>query len=224
MTALDTRPQPPGVAEARERAAEEAGAPPQRWKWTGDDLIRMGETGLLPPEGKFELLDGEIYQLMPPKPLHASIVDWIGELLETVARTRGAHVREEKPIRLSAEFQPEPDLALVRGRPRDYRDRFPGPEDVLLVVEVADTSLQHDRERKVPVYAEAGIPECWIVNLQEQQVEVYREPAGAEYQQAQIYRSGQAVEPLALPETSIAVADLLGETEASESTGASPEE
>jgi Uma2 family endonuclease len=220
MTVLETTSPPPEVSETHSPSPASPDGRPRRWKWTGDDLIRMGEAGLLPPEGRFELLAGEIFQLMPPGPLHAFIVDLIGGILEALARLHGAHAREEKPIRLNPEYDPQPDVAMVRGPERDYRERFPGPEDVLLIVEVADSSLEHDRELKLPAYADAGIPECWLVNLPEQQVEVYREPAGAEYRMRRIYRSGETVEPLAAPGAALAVADLLGEVEPAAAAGA----
>jgi len=187
------------------------GAPPRRWRWTGDDLIRLGEAGLLPPEGRFELLNGEIYALMPPGPLHAFVADLIGDLLRGPAGVAGAHVRGQNPIRLNADYDPQPDVAVVRGRRQGYRDRFPGPEDVLLVVEVADSSLEHDRRLKLPAYAAGGIQECWLVNLPEQQVEVYRDPAGGEYRLRRLYRSGEAIEPLLAPGAALPVCDLLGE-------------
>src|SRR5437868_15225814 len=87
-----------------------AGEAPRRWKWTGDDLIRMGEAGLLPPEGRFELLDGEVYELMPPSPLHAAVVGLIGGLLDPIVRARSAYARESKPIRLNDECDPQPDV------------------------------------------------------------------------------------------------------------------
>lgn len=182
----------------------------------------MGEVGLLPPEGRFELLDGEIFELMPPGPLHAFIVELIAALLELVARPCGAYAREEKPIRLSSEYDPQPDVAVVRGQARDYRKRFPGPEDVLLAVEVADSSLEHDRKLKLPAYAAAGIVECWLVNLPEERVEVYREPAGGEYRTCRIYRSGETVEPLCAPGAPIAVSELLGEDQPADPTSSAP--
>lgn len=188
---------------------------PRQWKWTGDDLIRMGEAGLLPPEGRFELLDGEIYQLMPPGTLHTFIVNLIQGLLQVV-RAHGAFIQVQNPIRLSENYDPQPDIAVVRGREYDYRDRFPGPEDVLLVIEVCDSSVEHDRVRKVPAYAGAGIRECWLVNLPEQRVEVYHEPIAGEYRALRLYRSGETMSPLAFPEITLSAADLLGE-EGSES-------
>jgi Uma2 family endonuclease len=219
MTVLDPVSSPQVRLETQQPPSGIPGEPPQRWKWTGDDLIRMGEAGLLPPEARFELLGGEIYQLMAPGPLHAFLVDLIGSLLERLAGAYGFHVREEKPIRLNEEYDPQPDVAVVRGRGRDYRDRFPGPDDVLLVIEVADSSLQHDRELKLPAYAAAGIPECWLVNLPEQQVEVYQEPAGPEYRLRRLYRSGEVVEPSAMPGAALAASELLGEPEPAEVAG-----
>lgn len=204
-TVLEARPVRPS-----ERAVP--GAPPRLWKWTGNDLIRIGEAGLLPPEGRFELLDGEIYQLMPPGPFHACIVDLTGDHLEALARRLGAHVREEKPIRLTAFYDPQPDVAIVRGKPTDYLHRFPGPEDVLLAIEVADSSLQHDRDRKLPAYAAAGIPECWVVNLQELQVEVFRDPSEGGYRSRQVYRSGDTLSLAAVPDIRLEVSSLLGES------------
>src|SRR4051794_18934896 len=107
MTVLQS---PPPRSHASGAPAPAPGAPPRRWKWTGDDLIRMGEVGLLPPEGRFELLDGEVYELMPPGTLHAFIVELIRDLLELIAQTCGAYAREEKPIRLSSTYDPQPDV------------------------------------------------------------------------------------------------------------------
>jgi Uma2 family endonuclease len=190
--------------------AELPGQPPRRWKWRGDDLIRLGEAGLLPPDARFELLGGEIYELMPPGPMHAYLVELIDRLMETLAQGSGGHARAQNPIRLTPEYDPQPDVAVVRGREVDYRDRFPGPADVLLVVEVSDTSLDHDRLLKLPAYAAAGIPECWLINVSEAQVEVYREPDVSGYRQRRHYRSGETVEPLFAPGAALGVADLLG--------------
>lgn len=213
MTVLAPRPSPV-IPDHPAVEGDPQSTPASRWKWTGDDLIRMGEAGLLPAEGRFELLNGEIYQLMPPGPRHAVLVGWIRDTLATLARLRAGHAREEKPIRLNAHYDPQPDVVIVRGHGRDYLARFPEPEDVWLVVEVCDSSLEHDLTLKVPAYAEAGIEECWLVNVPEQQVEVYREPSAEGYRLRRICRSGEAIEPLAFPGSSVAVSDLLGNPEA----------
>jgi len=183
-----------------------------RWKWTGDDLRRMAELGVLPQDQKFELIDGEIIQLMAPSPLHAAIVVVIGELLAKVFAGAGFHVRQEKPLRLDPHYEPLPDLAVAKGRPMDYRDRFPGPADVVLVIEVAQTSVEHDRSEKLGIYAAAGIGEYWIANLREMQVEVYREPRGTEYLWRRIYPLGESLSPLSAPAASFQVSALLGQT------------
>jgi Uma2 family endonuclease len=213
MAATETISLPAAPSQRPRQRPDLSGEAPRRWKWTSDDLIRMGEAGLLPREGRFELLDGDVYELMPPNPLHAFIVGLIRTLLHPVVSCRGAHIREEKPLRLRDGYDPQPDVAVVRGREHDYRDRFPGPGDVLLVIEVAETSLEHDRTMKLPAYAEAGIPECWIVNLPEKAIEVYRDPEGGAYRVGRIARSGETVEPLCAPESALSVAELLGEAQ-----------
>jgi Uma2 family endonuclease len=185
------------------------GVAPRRWRWTGDDLIRMGELGLLPPEGRFELLDGEIYEVMPPGPYHSATTDVLGDLLDSVFKDHGAFAREEKPIRLNEHYNPEPDVAVVRGRHGDYRERFPRSDEVLLVVEIAHSSLEYDRLLKLPGYAGAGIPECWIVNVPELQVEVHSEPEGGKYRSVTIYRPGDSVPIPGVPDAALPVAYFL---------------
>src|SRR2546423_737204 len=116
MTVLEGVPPPPELEETPSPRPTASGAAPRRWKWTGDDLIRMGEAGLLPHDGRFELLDGEIFELPLPTPLHACMVGWIDDLLETIARAHAAHARQSKPIRQSLHYDPQPDVAVVRGR------------------------------------------------------------------------------------------------------------
>jgi Uma2 family endonuclease len=191
-------------------AAEAPTGVPTRWKWTGDDLIRMGEVGLLPAEGRFELLDGEVFYVSPPGPFHSSRVDRIGRLLDRLCDSRLAHARQEKPIRLDAYFDPQPDVAVVRGPEETYEERYPGPDEVLLLVEVAESSLEQDRTVKLTAYAEAGIREYWIVNLPEKRLEVYRDPVEGEYRTHLLFRAGDEVTPLHLPNAVVAVAALLG--------------
>jgi Uma2 family endonuclease len=193
-----------------EAPAAAVSALPTRWKWTGDDLIRMGEVGLLPPEGRYELLDGEVFKVSPPGPPHASQVDGIGSLLDRLCDAQIAHARQEKPIRLSPYFAPQPDVAVVRGPRGTYEERFPEPEEVLLLVEVAESSLEQDRTVKLTAYAEAAIPEYWILNLPEQKLEVYRDPIGGEYRTHLPFRAGDEVMPLHLADAKIPVTQLLG--------------
>jgi Uma2 family endonuclease len=192
-----------------------ADSPPRRWMWTGDDLIRMGEAGILPANERFELLDGEVYSVSPPGPPHASRVDTIGWHLGRLCDGETTHPRCQNPIRLTPHFDPQPDVAIVRGRLGTYDDRFPGPEEVLLVVEVSDSSLEQDRTIKLPAYAAAGIPESWIVNLRERKLEVYRDPVDGEYRTHLLFRSGDEVTPLFAAGASVLVAPLLGKSSGS---------
>lgn len=137
---------------------------PRRWKWSGDDLLKLARLGVLPPDQRLELLDGEILEAMPTGPLHTVIVALIAEMLRALPGQL-FHVREEKPVRLDPYSEPLSDVALVRGRLLDYAERLPVAADVLLPVEVADSSPEFDREGKLAAYASAGIPEYWIANL-----------------------------------------------------------
>jgi Uma2 family endonuclease len=205
---------------AAEVQAPEAAEPPsglsdpviRRWTWTGDDLIRMGELGILPPEERFELLNGEVYVVPPPGPPHSSCVDRIGRLLDRLCDQETAHARQGKPIRLSGYLDPQPDVAVVRGPAGTYDERFPAPEDVLLVVEVSDSSLEQDRTIKLAAYAEAAIPEYWVVNRPDRSLEVYRDPVDGEYRTHLLFRSGDEVTPLLLPDAAVAVTALLGKS------------
>jgi Uma2 family endonuclease len=183
----------------------------RRVKWTGDDLVRLTELGVLSPDKKFELMDGEIIELMPAGPAHIMAVGVIAEVLEGEFPRSAFHVRQEKPVRLGVHYDPLPDLAVVKGHWRDYPARLPGPSDVVLVVEVADTSVERDRSEKLAAYSAAGIPEYWLANLRDGQVEVHREPREGEYLWRRVYRRGEAISPLASPESSLPVASLLGQ-------------
>lgn len=186
--------------------------PPSRWKFTGDDLIRMGEAGILPANGRFELLDGEVYELMPPGPEHAFLVDALAELLSPVARRCGGWCRIQNPIRLGEGFDPQSDLAVIRGRPADFRRRFPGPGDTLLTIEVADSSLGHDRTVKLPAYAAAGLAEVWILNIPDRHLELYRSPGPDGYGEGLLLVPGETISPLFAPGEELPVASLLGVT------------
>jgi Uma2 family endonuclease len=211
MAVVDVIRPPAAEPEVSTAATPALDAPPRRWKFTGDDLIRMGEAGILPPEAKFELLDGEVYQIMPPSPLHAILVTFAAKLLEELALAAGGHVRDEKPIRLADTYDPQPDVAVVRGGILDYPDRFPAPEDVLLLVEICLSSIEHDRTRKVPAYAAAGIQECWLVDHAERQVEIYRNAVDGQYRELRIVPAGETLRSLAAADVAIEASALLGE-------------
>lgn len=182
----------------------------RRWKWTGDDLIKLGVLGALPRERKYELLDGEIIEQMPPGPLHDALVGVIASRLGSLTWRTASHVRQEKAIRLDPYYDPRPDVSLIRGTDLDYTENFPTAVDAVLVLEVADSSVEFDRGEKLRAYAAAGIADYWIVNLRDTQVEVYREPDAQGYRSLRIYKQGETVTALDAPETPLPVSALLG--------------
>jgi Uma2 family endonuclease len=174
-------------------------------RWTRQDYYRMAETGLLGPDERTELLDGVIYTMSPQGGTHAMVVQLVTEALRSLFS--GHSVRTQLPLALGEHSEPEPDIAVVPGNPRDYPKDH--PSSAVLVVEVADSSLRHDRLRKLPLYARWAIPEVWIVDLGEPALEVYRDPTGERYRSRMVLRGGDCVSPLSYPDAVLAVADLL---------------
>ncbi|MGQ0572717.1 MAG: Uma2 family endonuclease [Pseudonocardia sp.] len=169
----------------------------------------MGRLGVLNPEERLELLDGRIVPMSPVGPEHASVVDVLAELL-ILALDRRASVRVQNPVRLPPRSEPEPDIVVARRRRDRYRSAHPTAEDALLVVEVADSSLRRDRLVKLPIYARQGVAEVWIVDLAADVVHVHTDPAGEVYRDVRTVARGDSVTPVALPDLTLAVADVLG--------------
>lgn len=168
----------------------------------------MAEVGILRPDDRVELLRGEIYEMAPIGSRHAGCVNILTQQLIT-GLTGRAIVSVQNPAILPDESEPEPDIAVLVPRPDFYTESHPGPADVLLIIEVADTSLRHDRVRKLPIYAAAGIPEVWIVDLNANRVLVYRQPRDGAYRQTMVVDRTGSLSPLAFPDFSLVVADLL---------------
>lgn len=141
---------------------------------------RMGEVGILAPELRTELIDGEIIEMPPIGHPHAGTVKLLANRLKELVGT-DAIVAVQDPVWLDDHSEPIPDIALLRPRADWYRNGHPGPDDVLLLIEVADTSLTYDREVKLPRYARAGIPEVWLVDLGGRRLDIHRCPAGHGY-------------------------------------------
>ncbi|MDX2168439.1 MAG: Uma2 family endonuclease [Deltaproteobacteria bacterium] len=181
----------------------------QRRRFTVDEYHRMGEAGVFGPEDRVELLDGEVIEMSPIGSEHAGCVNALSSIFSERLRRRTI-VAVQNPFLLSNYSEPEPDLCLLRPRADFYRRSHPQPGDVLLVVEVASSSLGYDRGRKRPAYASAGVPELWIVDLAGEAVLVHRRPSGRTYRLSARYRRGANVAPQAFPDCRIAVADILG--------------
>ena len=169
-----------------------------------DEYYKMAEAGILEWGERVELLNGKIIEMSPIGLGHAHSVDLLNYLLITLLGTR-AWVRVQNPLRLNGRGEPEPDVLLLRWRDDGYIDAHPTPEDVFLLIEVADSTLASDRSEKLPMYAQGEIPECWIVNLRDGVVEVYTDPAGEEYLTRQVFEAGESVSPSAFPDVSIPV-------------------
>lgn len=168
----------------------------------------MAETGVLRPDARVELLNGEIIDMSPIGPFHGGVVARLTRMFTHAARGR-FHVSPQNPLRLDDHSEPEPDVILAKPRSDDYTRRHPAPDDVFLLIEVADSSLDQDRDQKLPAYGRAGIPEVWIVNLNELTVEVYREPHFEGYTSRTVLRAGEQASPAAFSDVSVDVGELL---------------
>ena len=174
--------------------------------FTVQEYYRMAETGILAPDARVELLNGQIVDMLPIGPFHSDSNSRLHEQFFVVGRWS---VRSQSPINLNDDSEPQPDIALVKPRAGGYAVNHPQVTDVFLLVEVADSSVRFDREEKLPAYARAGIVEYWLLNLVQRVVEVYREPSPlGMYGFSKRFGTGDAVAPAAFPDAQIAVADL----------------
>jgi Uma2 family endonuclease len=156
---------------------------------------------------RIELIAGALRDMNPPRPMHDEVVDRVRDWADEWKGTLGYRVRTEKPISLAAlDSVPYPDVTLVRHR--SYARRRPQPEDIFLIVEVADTTLATDRNEKAKLYAAAGLQDYWIVNIPQRCVEVFREPNGDDYRSAIAVELSGEVRPLAFPTIGLSVAKL----------------
>lgn len=182
---------------------------PAKRKLSVDDYARMGEAGILTEDDRVELIDGELYEMPPIGDGHIGGVNRFNYFFNQRLGGR-AIVSVQNPIRLSDYSEPEPDIAVLLPRADFYDSGKAQPEDVLLLIEVADSSLAYDRQTKLPRYAAAGIAEVWIVNLVDQLIEVYRDPHGDAYAARTVHARGESLSPILLPSVVIGVAEILG--------------
>ena len=180
-----------------------------RRAFTVDEYHRMAQAGIFSEDDRVELLQGEIVTMAPIGSRHQACVDRLTGLLSLQVAKR-AVVRVQGPVRLDEHSEPQPDVALLNVRADYYAQAHPRPEDVLLVVEVAETSAEADRDIKVPLYARAGIAEVWLVDLSGESIEVFQRASPQGYQEVRRVRRGDRLAPCALPDLDLAVHDLLG--------------
>jgi Uma2 family endonuclease len=171
-----------------------------RHRFTVEEYRKMGEAGIFSEDDRVELIDGEVVEMAPIGDRHIESVMRLTRLISRWAfdtREPELFVSVQNPLAFDEHFEPEPDLVLVRRR--EGRAGVPIPEEALLVVEVAYTSLAYDRETKLPLYAEAGIPEVWLIDLTTDAIEVYSEPGPTGYERVTHISSGEQVVSATLP-------------------------
>ena len=178
-------------------------------RFSVDEYYAMAEAGILARDERVELIDGEIITMSPIGNLHGAGVDRATNLIVPLV-TGCAIVRVQAHVRLADDCQPEPDLSLLSYRDDFYSEEAPGPSDVLLLIEVADSSPSYDRNRKLPLYARHDIPEVWIENIPDRVIEAHRNPVNGEYTQTRTYRPGETITPQAFPDLELPVSQLMG--------------
>ena len=192
-----------GIIDAAEPADVLAG----RRRFTVDEYLAMEVAGILHEDDRVELMDGVIIVMPPIGDPHEVCTDWLTRLLVPPLIDR-AMVRVQGAIRLNNRSAPQPDIAVLRERPlSEVRPYF--PQDVYLVIEVADSSLSYDRGAKLARYAAAGVPEVWVVNLRAREVTAYAALSDSEYRAVRIYRAGESISPQAFPDLALAVDDFI---------------
>src|SRR5215213_8380383 len=175
-----------------------------RRRFTVHDYHRMGEAGILHEDDRVELIEGEIVEMAAIGTRHFSCVNGLTRLLVRSVDDE-AIVSVQNPVRLNERTEPQPDFTVIR--PRDYRLSLPGPEDVLLLIEVSDTTLTYDRGVKLPLYARAGIREVWIVDLSGEVIERHTDPSGYSYRHTERVPRGERIESSTLPDLALTAED-----------------
>lgn len=175
-------------------------------RWTRDEYRRMIDDGYL-PDGKYELIEGEIIEKMPHGRRHVIAVTLAIDRLGAIFGVKA--LQTQGTLFIGTEYDPEPDIAVLTRNVNQFLDDDPGPADVRLIVEVSDCSLHFDMGRKATASARAGIPEYWVLNINARTLEVFRQPTDGRYAVQITVAENDAVAPLAAPDTSVHVADLL---------------
>jgi len=177
--------------------------------FTVDDYHRLAEVGILGEDDRVELLDGQIVAMSPIGPRHAGCVK---DLVRLLYRKLGDAVilGVQDPVVLGPDSEPQPDISVLKPRADAYREAHPRADDILLLIEVADTSLEYDREVKLRIYAAAGIPEAWLLALENDVIEVHRQPGPEGYREVRTLGRGDTLAALFAPMGDISVDELLG--------------
>lgn len=181
----------------------------QKHYFTVDEYYRMARGGIFSEDDRVELIEGEVVEMSPIGSTHQGCVNELSSLL-TDELGRAAIVQVQGPIHIDEYSEPQPDIALLKPRRDFYRRSHPTPADVLLVIEVSDTSAVYDRNVKLPLYARAGIPEAWLVNLPKDFIEAHIEPKNGKYQSVQRLKRGRTLKSTTISGLTLNVDDILG--------------
>jgi Uma2 family endonuclease len=179
-----------------------------RHRITVDEYYRMAEVGILPPDARVELIEGEIIDMAPIGSGHGGTVSQLDDLLRDAARGR-ANVFVQSGVRLSDISEPQPDFALTKLRADFYKKKHPGPTDMFLAIEVSESSLRYDLQVKAPLYARHGVPEYWIIDLKSRLVRFFRSPESGQYTDVTSTGTPGVVAPVALLEVQIDLTHVL---------------
>jgi Uma2 family endonuclease len=177
------------------------------YRWTVEEYEELGRAGLFQDDKRVELLQGEIIVMSPIGYRHATAVRLLNNFLARRARDR-YEVDPQNPFNLDEDSQPQPDLSLIDPSVSTQR-RHPAPADIFLIIEVSDSSVRYDREDKGPAYASRGIREYWLLNLESDVLEVFREPTGTTYAESRVLGPDATIAPLAFPDLALRVGDFL---------------
>jgi Uma2 family endonuclease len=180
-----------------------------RRKFTVEQYHKMIESGILTEEDRVELIRGEIIEMSPIGTKHAACVRRLNKLLSSKLRDR-VLIAIQDPVKLNNNSEPQPDVALLKPRDDFYETAHPQPQDIFLLIEVADSTVIYDREEKIPLYAQANIIEVWLVDINEQIVEVYQQPTATGYQHIQKFSSGQTLSIQTFPDVNISITEIFG--------------
>jgi Uma2 family endonuclease len=170
-----------------------------------DEYYKMAEVGILKPGDRVELINGEIYEMSPIGSRHGSVVKTLAMILNEIFKGE-AVIGIQDPVRLDESNEPEPDISILKYRADFYSQAHPGAHDILAIIEVADSSLRHDKQVKMPLYANYGIPAYWIIEIATKQITVHLDPVGNSYSSQEVYGVGAEI---ALLGKTIVVSDLL---------------
>lgn len=181
----------------------------KNFRFTISQYHQMSEAGILSENDKVELINGEIIEMSPIGRRHAACVDRINRLFNNILGIK-VIVRVQNPILLNNLSEPEPDIALLKPRTDFYESGHPQPQDIFLLIEVADSSIEYDRDVKIPLYASSGITEVWLVDIYQQVIIVYRYPSENGYRDIQTLSRGEKLSISAFPENNLFVDDILG--------------